>query len=654
MAANQVANPEDPSGRADLDPTPDRLSAREVLRVLVRCIRVLGPARRHLLALIAGFAALSLSLLPPSLLVLDLFWTRALQGMPLPEVQAAILGLDPAQAVHVETLSEPIRRAIVWRTLIGGTLITAVALPLFLALYYYQVWIFQRVNQSLRVDLLDRLQALSLRFHSEARVGDAIYRLTQDSAMVTQLVDVLLLAPAYAIGAFLFALTIVTALDPRMTLLLLAALIPSFALGRLFSGPMRRDFRRAREANAALTAQIQETVSGIRVLKAYGAEGAAQARFVAASRGAFDAAFRARDRFAIYAILLFLGVGSVLVAGAAWGAFEASRDATVFAARLFAMTGVMTWSLGLFQFFRDRFGDGTNAMRRLFRTWARAQDVAVGLDRVFEVLDQEPEVRDAPDALELDGVRSGISFRDVAFRYRSDRPAIEEVALEIPVGRITAVVGPTGAGKSTLLALALRLFDPDRGRVEVDGQDVRRLSIASLRAHVAIALQENLLFGTTIRENIRYAVPHASDESVRAAAAVACADEFIEKLPLGYDTPLGERGTKLSTGQRQRLSIARAVLKDAAILLLDEPTASLDVDTERRVLRNLSEWGRERAILIVTHRLSTVRQADRIAVLAGGRVVEVGSHAELIERHDGAYRRLAGSDADGGLARAAG
>jgi ABC-type multidrug transport system fused ATPase/permease subunit len=648
-----VATPGQQGDGADPRATPDRLSAREVLRVLVRCIRVLGSARRHLIALCVGFAALSLSLLPPSLLMLDLFWTRALQGEPLPAVQAAILGLDPAQAVHVTALSEPIRRIIVWRTLIGGIVVTAVALPLFLALYYYQVWIFQRVNQALRVELLDRLQALSLRFHSEARVGDAIYRLTQDSAMVTQLVDVLLLAPAYAIGSFLFALTIVTALDPRMTLLLLAAFVPSLLFGRLFSGPMRRDFRLAREANASLTAQIQETVAGIRVLKAYGAEGAAQARFVDASRGAFDAAFRARNRFAIYAILLFLGVGGVLVAGSAWGAFETREGATVFAAKLFAMTGVMTWSLGVFQFFRDRFGDGTNALRRLFRTWARAQDVAVGLDRVFEVLDQEPEVRDAPDARTLDGVRHGIAFRNVAFRYRSDRPALEEVALEIPVGRITAVVGPTGAGKSTLLALALRLFDPDRGRVEVDGQDVRALSIASLRAHVAIALQENLLFGTTIRENIRYAVPKASDEAVRAAAAVACADEFIDKLPLGYETPLGERGTKLSTGQRQRLSIARAVLKNAPILLLDEPTASLDVDTEQKVLRNLSAWGSERAILIVTHRLSTVRQADCIAVLSAGRMVEVGSHAELIQREGGAYRHLAGSEADRAAVRRA-
>jgi ATP-binding cassette subfamily B protein len=205
---------------------------------------------------------------------------------------------------------------------------------------------------------------------------------------------------------------------------------------------------------------------------------------------------------------------------------------------------------------------------------------------------------------------------------------------------VTALLGPTGAGKSTLLSLLLRLFDPDTGRIEIDGVDLRRLQLASLRAGVALALQENLLFGATVRENIRHAKPGASDAEVRAAARVACADAFISALPQGYDTRLGERGAKLSTGQRQRLSIARAVLKDAPILVLDEPTASLDAATESELLQNLTAWGRDRAILLVTHRLSTLRRADRIVCLAGGRVVESGSPAELMARASGAYRQL--------------
>jgi ABC-type multidrug transport system fused ATPase/permease subunit len=623
-------------------------SIRSVVRILARCLRLLTPLRQHLLLLCAGFAGLTLLLVPPSLLFLDLIWTRALQGEPLPPLQAWLLQLDPATSVQVEALSAELRGRIARRTIVAAVGLVAVVAPLGMGLWYYQVWILQRLNQLLRMELLERFQNLSLRFHSEARVGDAIYRLTQDSAMVTSLVEVLLLTPAYTIGGYLLSLVLISTVDPRMALLLLAAWGPPLAASLVFSTPMRIGFRAARAANAALTARIQEGVAGMRALKAYGAEAREQAIFEQASRDAFDAAFDARQRFALYAVLVFAGVSTVLAAAAAWGALETAREAEVFAVRLFAVTGVGAWNLGLFQWFRGRFGDGTNQLRRLFRTWGRAQDISIGLTRVFEILDLEPEVIDAPDAIAVHDVRRGLEFRGVDFQYREDRPALTAIDLEVPVGGITAVVGPTGAGKSTLLALALRLFDPDRGAIELDGIDLRRVRVADLRRVVAIALQENLLFGTTIRENIRYAVPDASDGAVRAAARIACADEFIESLPLGYDTPLGERGSKLSTGQRQRLSLARAVLKNAPILLLDEPTASLDAETEARVLGRLAAWGRDRAILMVTHRLSTVRHAQRIAVLHHGQLVESGTHDELMALGDGAYWRLIRADASEG------
>ena len=624
-----------------------------MVHILWRCVALLRPVRAHLVGLCAGFAGLGLLLVPPSLLFLDLVWTRALEGQPLPGMQAWLLRLDPALTVDVPALSEAIRRQVLLRTVAGGLAVAAAATPLFFALWYWQIWVLQRINQLLRVQLLERLQLLSLRFHSESRVGDALYRLTQDSAMVTQLVDVLLLTPLYTIGGFLLALGVVAGVDPRMALLLRAAAIPALALGGAFSAPMRRDFRLARERNAALTAQIQEVVSGMRVIKAYGAEVREQRRFEAASRSAFDAAFRARHRFGVYGVLLFVAVTSVLAAASAWGALATRSGAPLFGVRLFAMTGVVAWNLGVFQFLKDRFGDGTNNLRRLFRTWGRAQDVAVGLRRVFEILDLEPEVKDAPDALPLARVSSGIALRRVEFRYRADRPALAGVSFEAPVGATTAVVGPTGAGKSTLLALLLRLFDPDRGSIEIDGVDLRRLRVASLREQVAIALQENLLFGTTIRENIRYAVPGASDAEVREAARVACAEGFIEALAEGYDATLGERGAKLSTGQRQRLSLARAVLKQAPVLLLDEPTASLDAETERAVLSNLTAWGRGRVILLVTHRLSTVRFADQVVVLEGGRSVEVGPPDELLALSGGVYRRLVEAEARARAASAA-
>ena len=272
--------------------------------------------------------------------------------------------------------------------------------------------------------------------------------------------------------------------------------------------------------------------------------------------------------------------------------------------------------------------------------WARVQDMAIGLDRVFELLDLSPEVFDATDAVDLPPFRHAVAFREVGFGYRAERPVLDGVSFEAKAGTVTAIIGPTGAGKSTLMALLLRLFDPETGRIEIDGLDLRRIRVDSLRAGVSIALQENILFGTSVRENIRYAVPGAPDEAVRAAARVACADGFIEALPQGYDTMLGERGTKLSTGQRQRLSIARAILKDTPILILDEPTAALDAETELKVMRRLAEWGQGRAIFLVTHRLSTIRRADQIVVLEDGRVVEVGSDQELRARANGSYRRL--------------
>jgi ATP-binding cassette subfamily B protein len=362
-----------------------------------------------------------------------------------------------------------------------------------------------------------------------------------------------------------------------------------------------------------------------------------------------------RTRFAVFKVLVFWIVGVVLIGASAWAALLALGERELFGQLVMTLLGFHVWTLGLWNSFKGQFGGAAGQVRALMSLWGRTQDIAIGLDRVFAILDLEPEVRDAEDAVELVGVERGVAFRGVRFRYQPDRPALEDATLEAPVGSVLAIVGPTGSGKSTLVALLLRLFDPEAGAIEIDGVDLRRFRVASVRSKIAIALQENLLFGATIRENIRYAVPLASDAEVRAAARVACAEEFIEKLPEAYDSELGERGTKLSTGQRQRLSIARAVLKDAPILILDEPTASLDAETELRVLGRLAEWGRGRVIFLVTHRLSTIRRADRVAVLREGRVVEFGSHQELMRIPGGAYRALVETEELGGrTARAAG
>jgi len=654
MSAQGPAGPPPPSLRGlGAGGAGDRLHFRLVVRILWRCLRLLRPVRGHIIRLVLGFGTLALLLAPIGFLLFDLFWTRALQGSPLTGIEAALLGMDPAQVVDVDALGDAVRRQVAFRTVALGIGTGFVAAPLFLGLWYYQIWILQRVNQELRLELVDRLQSLSLRFHGESRIGDAIYRIYQDSAMVTQLIDVLVLTPLGSAGRFLFALVVVFCFDPLLAAILALLWPPALVLGNHFSQRLRVDFRQAREANSDLTSTIQETLAGIRVLKAYGAEGAAQLRFEARSRGAFDRAFVARSALARFVMLVFWAAGFSMLASGAWAALETRAGSSLFAERLLAVFGFTVWNLGLFNSIKLNFGAGAEQVRKLFYTWGRTQDIAIGLDRVFELLDLEPDVKEAPDAEPLAAVREGVAFRDVHFRYRPDRPVLEGVDLEARVGTVTAVVGPTGSGKSTLMALLLRLFDPDAGHVEIDGRDLRRFTLASLRSRVAIALQENLLFGTTVRENIRYAVPQAPDDAVQEAARIACADEFVARLPDGYDTLLGERGTKLSTGQRQRLSIARAVLKDTPILVLDEPTAALDAGTESRVLRNLAEWARGRVVFVITHRLSTIRQADQIVFLQAGRVVERGSHETLMAREGSAYRRLVeeeGRAAGGGVA----
>ena len=617
----------------------DALHLRHFLRIARRCLPLLRPMRTHLIGFAGGVALGGTVAIAVGALFFDLHWTRVLEGQPLTHLEAHLLRLDPATFADITGPLDPSARRIVRdRTLIGAIGFVLIAGSLGGALFYYLVWILQQINQRLRLQLLDRLQTLSLRFHDESRIGDAIYRLYQDSAMVTSVIQTLILEPTGQILRFLTAIAVVAAFDPALAVVLCAIWPPALLVGRWFSPRLRTGFRRAREANSELTSRIQETLAGIQVIKAYGAEAVEQSRFEQHSTAAFASAFRARNLYAVLGVILFGLVGASLLATTAAAAVQTQLEAGLFAQRLLIGLGFASWTLGRFNLFKAVSGAGTQGIEQLFKLWARAQDVSVGLDRVFQLLDLEPEVRDEPGARPMQPVRSGVAFRGVAFRYQPERPVLENIEFEAHLGTITAITGPTGAGKSTLMSLLLRLFDPDAGRIEIDGLDLRKLQLASLRAHVSIALQENLLFGTSVRENIRFAVPHATESEIREAARVACADRFIEALPDGYDTLLGERGSRLSTGQRQRLSVARAVLKNSSILILDEPTASLDAETEIAVLANLAEWGRRRVVFLITHRLSTIRHADQILVVNDGRIVERGNHASLVQSN-GSYRK---------------
>ena len=278
-------------------------------------------------------------------------------------------------------------------------------------------------------------------------------------------------------------------------------------------------------------------------------------------------------------------------------------------------------------------------VKRLARLNANLQEGLAAAVRVFALLDREPEIRDRPDAVPLEVTGGAIRFENVIFAYEASGPALHDVTLEVPAGRTVALVGPSGAGKSTIMNLIPRFYDVAEGRVTIDGQDLRALNLDSLRAQIALVSQEILLFDDTIRANIAYGRPDASEAEIAAAAAAAGVEDFIADLPLGLETPVGPRGSLLSGGQRQRIAIARAMLKNAPILLLDEATSSLDSESERHVQRALAQLMADRTTLVIAHRLSTVVHADIIYVIVAGRIVDSGSHAELLARA-GPYARL--------------
>lgn len=623
---------------------PDNLDFRRVLGIFFRTWPFIRPSVRHLVLFVVGSGILFLFGAGMGLLLIGLATTGIMSAKPLGELFVSLYGLDPDVYLNVTTLSDQARLDLAWPTVNTAVVLALVAVSAGYALYYYSVWIFQSINQRMRVRLIEVLQAQSLAYHASAQTGDAIYRVYQDSAMVTAIIRSVFLEPLMFIARYLVGLVIVAAFSPLLALILALVALPIVWLGRFFSGRLRRGFRCARERNADLTNWIQESVQGIRIIKATGSEPARQDAFRGRSEAALQAAFSSRVDLNVLGILAFVAIGVAMISIQSYAAALSNQGAEVFARDLLLLFGFAAWNFGTFSAATARTTDAIGSLGALIRLWGTAQDMAIGLGRVFEIMDLTPDVVDRPGATPLANFANEVRFSDVSFSYLPGRPVLDDVSLMVPAGSITAIVGPTGTGKSTLMSLLLRLADPDSGAITIDGVDIRDVTIDSLRQGISIATQENILFSTSVIENICYAAPDATEEQVVAAAKIACADEFISELGLGYQTPLGERAVKLSSGQRQRIVLARAIVRDTPLLILDEPTAALDARTELRVLENLRQWGAGRCIFLITHRLSTLAHADRVVYLSDGHVVANDSHEALIRDGNPSYLQFVGAE----------
>ncbi len=489
---------------------------------------------------------------------------------------------------------------------------------------YHSSYIGERIALDVRAALYRHLHRLSLDFYADRRTGELVSRLSSDATLLrTVLTSNLTLLLSQSVS-LIGAVAIVFALNTRLTLFILALVPPVTGLAVVFGRRFQTLSTEVQDSLAEATVAAEEGLSGVRVVKSFAREEYEAGRYKQALGSTFALTLRLAAFSASFTSgMAFLGFSTI--AAILW---FGGRE--VIGGRLSVplLSGFLIYGLTI------AAGIGS-----LASVYGQVRGAMGAVRRVFEILDTAPTVQDAPNAAVLPPVRGGLVLNNVGFSYTSGIAVLTGISLDIAPGEILALVGPSGAGKSTLFNLIPRFYDPTEGQIMLDGVDLRGVTQASLRGQIGIVPQETLLFGGTVRENIAYGCLGASDDEIIEAARAANADEFIRDLPAGYETVVGERGTKLSGGQRQRLAIARALLKDPRLLLLDEATSALDTVSEALVQDALARLMQGRTAVIIAHRLSTVQIAHRIAVLDKGRLVELGTHEELL-RQNQLYTRL--------------
>ena len=516
-----------------------------------------------------------------------------------------------------------------WRTWIALLCLALVAIQLLWGIInwitnYLFVKIGLQALLKLRTDLYSCLQSLSLKYHDARRSSDSSFRVAYDSQSIQTIYNKgftnIFGSTITLAGTFV----IMVRLDWQLTLLSLAIVPPIVAAIYFFAHRIRRESTFIQEQESAMLAQAQEGLSSIRMVHAFGREEFEVRQFHRQARQSLEANLR----LTLTNVNSALVISTLMVIGTA---------AMYYVGTLHVLSGTLTLgSLLVFSAYLLMLYQPLESLT--YTAWAM-EGATAGAKRCFEVLDRQDDVVDSPRAIAISSAHGSIEFQNVSFAYAQDRHVLHNLDLTISPNQIVALVGGTGAGKSTLLSLVPRFYDPTSGSVTLDGCDLREITKKSLRAQIAIVLQDTLLFSTSVRENIAYGRPDATEEEIVDAARRAQADEFIRQMPNGYQSAVGERGGHLSVGQRQRLGIARAFLKNAPVLLLDEPTSALDPTTELAIMETIKELMRGRTTLIATHRLATVHNVDQIIVLEHGHIVEQGRGSELVAR-GGVYAKL--------------